>query len=776
MSRKIKQTLSKALISAALLSQSPFIMADYRSSIGGIDLGVVYNPPTNIGPIVCEQYMRDPDTGADDSDLLMACQMGVNAARWMAEKYAQGDGRFLGCLDGMMQGVDRGFNANKNPSARQLDEARARYENLEMPSARTRAQRQAQDDGQAVADSKIIERFRQVVGTGRLPDPTYTYPDHNFNGFNNGFDYDNRAGSFQNVYDAGWVTSSDSLERRIQARAIYELHNANYSPSNLCRAGSVLIPYLPMTLWDYFQQRRDHDFQQYGWRNVNRALNYFLNDVTGTTEKLFYLNIQGKREQYIERVLVRQAEYDADGNLIREAEYRDEIREREVPGRGKDYYQRVYRDVFRLAYDEYYRTQYFGKAFVEAHQQFREVGETIGAAIGANIAGKTADQLAYNARYREESIAAFNLEWRTNYDQQWNYIWSHFLNNSVVELNTLGLEGDVNDGIFRAGERLRAFMNVTNLGMQSDEVTFSMFGDLQRTASYNYSIPASSRYQLTTPFMASIDSTLMPRQRAQVGVSVRGAVDFDTQLTTQRSENLLIRDRAEIDRASLTLNFMRGSGQLALDLINPSTIATSSTVELLLVLDHNLGDFRGQGLNLAGNETRRAHISLDGLDPLEVIRLGGISGSAMTLKSGRIVHEVRVSRTLDSRQQAMAQYFDALANDTNGQVNTGDDDLEGRTQEVINLILHLTRQDVSRGVNWNRSEAERTVVFQLAQQYQATRAAGRLTDRGAQLYAQLGSLLNSSVASDVRRGQRKEFRRTLQVFAPDVNVRKKARK
>lgn len=135
--RKIRDGLLQVLLAHEQVLREDFSVS--RAPIDGIDLRTVYQPPANVAPIICQNYKKDPRTGADDVDLLEACQMGVGAARYMAERYSQNEGKYLGCVDGLQQGLNSGYFMAKDPTPAQMEEARQRYASTKMDSAIRRA-------------------------------------------------------------------------------------------------------------------------------------------------------------------------------------------------------------------------------------------------------------------------------------------------------------------------------------------------------------------------------------------------------------------------------------------------------------------------------------------------------------------------------------------------------------------------------------------------------------------------------------------------------------
>ncbi|OFZ19743.1 MAG: hypothetical protein A2X94_16965 [Bdellovibrionales bacterium GWB1_55_8] len=773
----------------------------YRSSIDGIDLGTVYQPPSNVAPIICQRYKKDPKTQADDVNMLEACQMGVGAARYMAERYSQNEGKYLGCVDGLQQGLGSGYFMTKDPNASQLEEARKRYVSTKMESAITRATAQARKDGQRIADDVIISRFRAVVGNNQEPDGNYDYPAHSFGGFDDGYIHDRQGGSFDEVYKLGWVDKGVRDFRAIEARAVHRLHKETYAPNKLCQPVEALFTE-NLTLWDYFAARGKYNFEKYGWRDETRSLNYFRTKLSGTTEVLFYNAIQGRMMEQKYQVEIQPArregipgtevietlpdgktrlKRDEQGNIVY-GQYRDipavvETRTRMVPDpdRSKAYYQGIFHETFTEAYRDFYITQYFGLGFVSAHRQSQAMGELVGQMIGKIVAADYADFLAYDNKYRQDSVGAYNIEWKTNYDAQWSRIWKVFAEHAVVEIDDLSLFGDLDDDIFQAGERVKATLALTNLGRKSEDIAFQMYGALSGAAqTFTWparNVPISNRFGVETPFLGQIDKNIGPRQTASIGIKARGPVEFDTSLNTKKGKNLTINEVAEIDAANASVNELTGSGGVQIKLVNPSKLESPAMITLRVILGNNLGRFEQETLKMAGKETRMVSVQFAQLDPLDVIRLGGVSGTVQSVMGGRVLHERSFSAGVPAQYIAIAKYFNALAIGPDGAVATGSDDRMGRLQEVMAIIQQMTQEDIRNDVDWDKpGSLDHTVVGQLGKMFLSSKAAGKLNAEAQNYYNELGKNLNTL---EVGMFSRKAFRKALNTFAPDVKVKKK---
>lgn len=797
----LKSKLPSLFALAAIMSTNPVAMANdgYRSTVNGINLGVVYQPPADITDDVCEKFEYDSARNKEDLQAFKACQKGVSAAKYMAERFAQGEGAYLGCMDALQQGMYKGYLMGKNPTAQMLADANRRYSTTSMTTAKGEARTQATREGKSVADGKIISRFRSAVGTGKLPlqRTAADMPRHSFQGYDNGYYVDNVGGSFEPVYKLGWVKRGSYGTELIEARVVHRHHQTTYAPSKLCNPTDVLFQddLRNVTLWDYFKARGEYKFQKYGWKEKGRTFNYFKTSLSGTHHKLDFLNLEGKSEYGVvtaakpripgvpptAAVPAKPAVMAEDGvTVITPARAAIAGKPGKAPvaavpavlgqiavsGRDKVYYQGIHEKAFKQAYQEYYVTQYFGKAFVKNHQQFQGIGETIGQLVGRDAAKEYADELAYNAKYKNDSIAAYNLTWKSNFVKQWDKIWNKFANHSMVEINSIELVGNKSDDIFKSGESIAANVTLTNLGLKSENIRYTLTGDLNRSGSTHVEkAPTSTRFSVETPLLGTVEN-MSPGERAKIGISITGAVKFDSALSTTKSQTIRVSAESEIERARATVNAIQGAGNIMVDLTNPSKTDVITKVRV------NLGSFgivESDVLQLNGKNKTQATIQFDRLDPLAVIHAGGVSGKVESLIAGQVIDTASINAGISSRTTELGKYFTALlVGDT---TNAGDDTVDGRVQELINIFQDMTQRDIDKDVNWKTpSRVSQTIVGQLGNSFMAAKASGRLNEKAISTFAQVGSLLDTL---DPGVFSRKAYRAAINKFAQGVEVKKK---
>jgi hypothetical protein len=787
--------MNKMLVIACVMAQSPLVLGRYNSGIEGIRLDRDYSRPHNAMKTICGQK-QSPDQKAKK-----ICKNAVKAARFMAEKFAQAEGEYLGCVDGLRQGIHYGFLESNDPEP-YIKGAKRKYRQTTLTSAFERAKRKADKQGTNISEGIVISRFRDALSQNSKAVYEHDYPAHSFDGFENGYQYDknNKMGSsstslYSGPYRSNWINDDDSYFRKFEARSIYRLHENNYRPEKLCLPGQVMFDTKKYNLWDYYNFRNDYDFSNFKWKSPKRAFNRFLRKKNGRLRERFqYNNIKPSMRVEKIKVVDRKAipakpVKDSQGKPIIDpitkkvimtkvvpAVTHIEKRKVEVEGRGLQYYQGIFEDAFLDAYDNHFVERFFGRGFKKNHLIFRNVGETIGETIGHEVAQEKAEAIVYNNKYRRVSLRAFNNRWERNYDEQWDDVWAQFENNAVVELNQISIIGeDPKDGVFKSGEGLQSKIVLTNLGLKPQRMKVKMFGDLANEKSlHTISVKAAKADQrFKTPFMASLSSNLRPQEYARVGVEVEGGVSFRSRLTKRRNVNLMIHEEAEINRARVLINELSGKGSVQVEIVNPTQLKTSSMIQITVDLGQ-FGVLKSESMHLDSEEKRVITIPVSGIDPLDVYNNNGEIEAFVSLSMNkRALHEKRARQSVSSTKDLLAKYFHALLTSKDGEVSVGDSDRNGRIQELMSLIQVHTANDIKNDLKWsNATNMSYTIIGRLGNLYQSAKASNGLNAKALELYSNLGLNLDLMM-EDVSFTQRDNYRDVLRVFSPTVKEGKK---
>jgi hypothetical protein len=301
--------LMKRSIAMLILSLSPAVLSQtYSGTVG--DLNTIFDPPMNINGIMCSTTSNN---GNEHDDA--ACADGVNAARWMAEKYAKSTGKYLGCLDGYYQGIWDGYLSGKNPTQQMNKEAEALVSGARFDSALSRAESKAQGDAQTASADQIVNRYRDVLDSNTLPNKEYQYPKITFNGFEDGYEYDMARVSegekldFSQAISAGLVNANSSFEDKVTARKALQLQS-QYAQS-LCDNKDTVFGRrsMPgMSIWDFFKARRQYDFQNYGWQNPDWAWEIFDRDEKTLEQYQTFTRLNNLQKTVTEQVNITETQ------------------------------------------------------------------------------------------------------------------------------------------------------------------------------------------------------------------------------------------------------------------------------------------------------------------------------------------------------------------------------------------------------------------------------------------------------------------------------------
>ncbi len=795
----------KLLIAAFLMTQAPAVLADYyRSSIEGISLDGTYTPEnlSNISKTVCKKVYDDPQM---DKEHTQMCERGVQSAQRMAAVYAAGEGTHLGCVDGYQQGVYRGYNTTSNPSIDVLREEQRALKGVTLENAVARGKVKASKDSRHSTEGEIIKRFRDNIRSSSndsIQAPSDDYSDilkvPRFEGFSDGYAADGKGGSFSDVINAGWVSSSSSINKRIQARAVARQFGINSNLSDKCSSTPILFNkgLHTVSMWSLFSAYGEYNFKDYGWKSTSRAWTKF--QTSEEQEAIAFRNIQDVKEQkqvqdgyHKKSVAVEIDEIDpatgqptgkkvvkrdANGNIVY-TQVDDLSRPKfktvyvTVPGKSAKDLKAVYEDAFSESYRNLAK-EHFGKAFISTHTMARRMGEDAGKAVGLIVARDAAKQQAYDDAYKAQSAVSFAKEYENLFKTSWFNNFNYFANNPMVEITEFELVGDGN-GIFTRGEELKARLGLNNLGLKSGQVKVSLDSASFETGSSRsdyVQAPASLGFDyVSNKSLGKLKDSLNVFDRANLVISIDGTdIKKVYALKSSADKTVTIQDVAQIEKTNVEVtSTIAGDATVFVNVHNPSNTETSSSVDIVVTTNHGL-TFRTSATALKAGESKRIPVRVTGLDPLDIIKKG-VGGTATSSVGGRVMNTVNTGTATVNRAKEIANYFnEVLIGGTN---NFGDEDRDGRTQTLIDLILRETSDIADKHFDWDDSSAvSRTILGNMMRVYKASSAAGRMTDEARNIYADLAQDLEKEY-KDV--GGYKDYVKNLEVFNKKLKTRKK---
>jgi hypothetical protein len=777
----MKPSFKLALLAFSVLSVAPSVLAQsYSGTVG--DLNTVFDPPMNINGTLCDNLSNNPAKPHD----YKACSDGVNAARWMAEKYAKNTGKYLGCLDGFYQGMSDGFSAGANPTPEMTSQAAAYVKGANFDSASSRGLDKAKAEGQTESADQIIARYRSVVdlrdaqGRQVLPNKDYNFPKVTFNGFEDGYEFDilKQIGSdFDAVYATGWVNKESKFEDRLAARRALALQK-EYA-NTMCNQTDTIFGRRGMpavSIWDFFRANRQVNFQNYGWRNPDWAWEIFDRDER-TLEQYQTFNRLGSLTKVVSGVrdIIKQRnKLDANNQPI---PVKDQAG-LPIPGKfemedyvaGQTPYtetvalnagevqelKNLYIANFKIAYDRFYARQYASINYHTEGVDKYKTAKIIGNSIGQEVANYIARREAYNTQYKLQSAKKYAEEVKRLYKDSFDHLIGIFENNSVVELNQAEVVGQVQDAIFRPGEELKVQFSVTNLGEKAapSTINFESTQDVQATTQgFSYTAPVLTRSNFVSTVLGRTSDRLEARSVINVGMAIKNPGDLAEvarALVVRKQKTLSLNDYAEVDGVNGTLDFLAGSLSLVVNVKNPAK-NVESPISIVEASVGNLGYIEKNVEPIGPGAVRQVVMNLESMDPLAVIIAGTVSGNVNIRLGNKIAHHQAISYSIGTdRSSAVTIYHDALATKRNN--NTGREGKADRMAKLQGLMEELVKGDIERNVLWKKGEeVNGTIVALIQKTYDDSKRAGRIDNEAQKAYDELGKVLARN-AKNVRNG------------------------
>lgn len=805
--------MKNLFLGLTILAASP--MAALAQSYGGTvgDLNAIFEPPMNINGTICDQH-----TNTGNEHAYKACADGVSASRWMAEKYAQNAGKYLGCLDGYYQGIYDGYYAGVNPTTEMRNQAEAFVKGTNFDTALSRAQSKAQTEGQTESADQIIKRYRSVLGlkdsngNSVKPNKNFAYPAITFNGFEDGYENDvarlNTGYDFNPVYTAGWVKPTDRFDDRIAARRGFLLQK-EYA-SSICDINKTIFGRSNMpsiSIWDFFKARREYNFQNYGWKSPDLAWEVFDRDERTLEQYATFTKLRSLEKT--ETVTIPQKEsrlkLDVSGNPIRKVDaagapavdasgrpvfemeeiitgYKNETRRVKLSDSEIQALQNIYINSFKDAYDRYYAKQYASKAYNSEGLEKYSTAKIIGKMMGEDVANQTARREAYNKQYQIQSAKKYAEVVKKLYEDSFKRLMNIFETNSVVELNSAEVVGSVNDSIFRPGEELRVQFAVSNLGEVSRPTTL-IFDNTQDVIAnpqgYQFSAPAMDRKNYVSNVLGVISNDLQAQDEISLGMTLvnpGNLAEVAKPLIVRKNERMLLNDYAEIKKINGSVNYLTGVLDLVVDLENPASVASPSTANVELYID-GAGKALDKDIEpISANSLRSVALSTAKIDPLDLIEKERITGQVNVKMAGRTIHtrlfEVRVN---DVQSMAIVRYFDALA--TGAATNSGSESRQDRLARIGTKLEDSVEASIATRMKWTKpNEVANTVVAEIQKVYGEAKRRGALNANAQKHYDELAFTMAKHSRNLKARGwfndkkNRRYFLQELAKFSPKLDL------
>lgn len=801
--------MKKSLFLLSLMSLAPAAFSQsYTGSVN--DLNTIFDPPANIQGTICAYTNND---GNEHS--FQACSNGVAAARWMAEKYAQRAGKYLGCLDGFSQGIWDGYISGKNPTADMLSEAQTYVAGSNMTSALERSTERAYAQGETESADEIISRYRKVVGVKNsngsqvIPNKNPNMPKINFNGYVDGYDYDISSGrvnggSFDDVIADGYVTSSSSFEDKIAARKAYLLqgdHAASMCDNEKTIFGRRNMP--QVSIWDFFRARRQFNFQNYGWKNADWAWEVYDKDERNIDHYQNYDGIRNLEKTVTETTpiivtkLKRDAEgkvipkmnadgsavLDSDGHQVYETEevitgYNTETKRVKLSSEDIRQMQALYRKAFDDSYSRYFAKHYSSLRYHEEGLAKYTSAKMIGLALGQDVASHLARKNAYDSRYQTVSKSKYAELAEKIYLDSFNRLMGIFESNPVVELVDGYIVGNTNDNIYRPGEQVSGDFTIQNLGEVSRPVTLRLTNSQDVIASsegHTFSPKALDNTSVVTGILGQISNDKGAKQEITVNMVLDNPSNLNevaSALRTSKSQGITLREYAEVEKITKSLDILKGELEITVRVINPSSVETPA-LPILSIRAQDQEIIKNM-FKIGAKSSQNVMVTFKGLDPLKLINQSGTNGSVSVKLGNKITDSAvySVSQNVNSNS-LYAQYFDSLINGST--TNYGGKSKVQRLKELYSVIEEKTQYGISeQKTTWKRqNEVDNTIIGEIQKVYSSSKASGLVTKEVQLQYDELASMLAKKVnnkGSSRIRGLDKHYLGALKKFSKKLST------
>lgn len=776
-------------------------------------LNRIYSPPQLgiIKNVLCKDYINAP-LGALK---YKACSDGIDAAAWMAEKYAANSGRYIGCLDGMNQGINDGYFANVNPSPSKIEEAEKFVAGATYESAKKRASEKAKAEAQTDSSKQLVDRYRKVIGltdpqSGSviLPNKDYDYPQYNFNGFDDGYNYDvlstntSHQSDLQKVYDLGWITSSADEETKITARSVYQLQNSD--GGSLCSLeqtifGRTSLPRLGF--WDYWKAQRNLDFKLYRWDNKDWAWDIFVNDERTLSHYVNYDKIPSSTKIIQVPVYRRDVKVDANGTPV---QARDAAGNLIFDAQGKPVYEyieveigkedkvvpitaqeaqelrQLYLSMFKISYERdlanHYASIHYNKEGLEKYK----LAKIIGGKIGQEVAHHRAYSGAYNRKYKLESAKVFAATVKDLYEVNFDRLLGIFETQSIYDLESVTLIGNIDDNIFTPGEGLATDVSIANLGEVSKNATLYMSHSNDIVSSgngFDFSISPLKRKRFSTPVLGTINPGLLARENVSVKVGLTNPgnlAEIAKTLNSSSNQSIKLRNYIELEKVESTLSIFNGEVEVSAVVQNPASIAMPVVADLVLTDNRSGLIIKTPVAALPGGSSQRFILKASHFDPLDLIMSKNLSIKVDAVLAGKVVSSLKDSISISGDSTALKiEYFARLV--TGLSSNPGIQPLEDRISFLQEFIFESVKAEVGKKIRWGKNkEFVKTSLNVVLEQYLKLQRAGAIDaqaqkdfDALAKHLAQLAPTLKAKGWFNDKK-HRKAFLKVLKQFSPSL--------
>ena len=610
----MSKKLFKTAMVAALFATAPSVLA--QSYVPSVQVPT----PTSI-----DDYMRCDELIAPnyDNETFKACLNGQRQARKTAEQFALTNGKLHGYLEGFSYALFKAAQVH-NDDAEEVARGRAALDanGSDMQAGLQAGIDKGNKEGSADGKSDALQTWDSAFRSGQLP-----------------------AGGANSHYSLSVPTYrpdiSDPYDRFVGRKTVQDIMRQDIDQGlrnvvvNIQQNMTYLVDRTNYSLWDLWFDNGRYEIERYKngrWVNPQESFNFW----TENTERLGQFDINSYSN-------LSTSYTDTDHTTPRIITNPDgttsTVQEPTVVN-----LKTIFREGFIESY-KYYMHHNLQKGFHEYLNLGAAAGETTGVQVGKRIAFENGYASAYNEAFHVEAERTYGQAYSNSYVGTFDSVFNDYATSAKLNITNVEKIGEVDDGIFSPGERVKFVITVENRGgRDASNLNVNVSGDITRSESQELgTLNRLDADTFETDFIAKISEGHDVRQNVRLVLSLTGDNGANDTVDTSIDVRNQIETTGSASLASV--NPIEGTARVELPIKNVSTqdaknITADVKIDGQIVATANLG-------TIAGGNTRVASIQVTGLNPLKMLE--GIRAQIVMKTNGVLIDEAEGSTEIKSR-------------------------------------------------------------------------------------------------------------------------------
>ncbi len=644
--------MKKVLLPLALLAATQ-VFAQV-SPYDGLDINFNQTEPPLYA--YCKEVVKiDPNISGDTKvEAMEACNMGVDSARRMADRFGGGNGNIQGYFRGYAHGMHEMYEASENDGVQFNAGAAAisgmgQYIESGLNEGIAKGNAEGKADGASEARNRFDKATRDAVpGTsGVVPSNQATPPNRVYNPEPNA--YARLVPADQRVYS--------SIDDIVKARDEREMDQL------MLRDFPVYSQY-DATTWG--------ETKRLSWFDL------WFDDGRYVFSKALWYDEKAALAVWLDRPAPEKPQYQGLANKV----------VNDNAGLRYDL-QAGFRRAFIESY-KYYVNYHFAKQFQVGVTLGLLHGKSVGTQLGKRIAFGRGLIAAFNKKFEESARTTYQNAYKGSYMGSFNGTFEDYVKNPKLDIvafsngQTLLLKGVDDDGIIQPGEAFSLKFKMKNMGGVGTDLKGVLSGDIlnQKPVSGNIKHLMVKEFDTVEP-IAQIDARLQSGEKAMVNLSVNGlatAMNVEVQKLVRMTSS-----------PSFETDALQGRATVSVFAKNVSTVETPSHVSAQITIDGRVVAEANVGKLVAG-QASRLDLIIKNLDPLDIINKE-IPGKVTLMMGGTVLETVNVGIKSKNSNKDLVNYFGQLANGKGMIPN--DTNQEDRLAEVSKLVVSRNRGELS---------------------------------------------------------------------------------